>query len=96
MKYVKRNITNRILKGFDQYPVVALTGARQTGKTVLCEALLPRQMGLAADYVSFDDPDERLRFQRNPIGTLCSFRAPLLVLDEAQKIPALFDPRNSR
>ncbi|MBU0908395.1 MAG: AAA family ATPase, partial [Proteobacteria bacterium] len=69
-----------------------MTGARQTGKTTLCEMQLPELLDLSFTYISFDDPDERLRFQRSAVQILESITTPLVVLDEVQKIPQLFDP----
>lgn len=42
--------------------------------------------------MSFDDPDERLRFQKAAVSILESMETPLVILDEVQKMPALFDP----
>ena len=82
------NLTARL----QQNPIVALTGARQTGKTTICEKLLPQFFDIPFTYISFDDPDERLRFQRSAVSILESVTTPLVVLDEVQKIPQLFDP----
>ena len=49
-------------------------------------------MQQAHAYITFDDPEERLRFQRSPLAILESLEAPLVILDEVQKIPSLFDP----
>ncbi|GAB4239948.1 MAG: ATP-binding protein [Deltaproteobacteria bacterium] len=72
--------------------VIVVSGARQTGKTTLCEFQLPGELRVPHAYVSFDDPDERLRFQKGAVSVLESYGAPLVVLDEIQKTPFLFDP----
>jgi len=92
MENIKRSITDTMITRLNHEQVVALTGARQTGKTTLCEMQLPEQLGLSFTYISFDDPDERLRFQRSAVQILESITTPLVVLDEVQKIPQLFDP----
>lgn len=92
MNSLQRSITTTIASRLDQELVVALTGARQTGKTTLCETQLPEILNLPFTYISFDDPDERLRFQRSAIQILENITTPLVVLDEVQKIPQLFDP----
>ena len=92
MEAVKRSIIEIIAARLQQDQIVALTGARQTGKTTLCEELLPAFLDLPFTYISFDDPDERLRFQRSAVSILESLATPLVVLDEVQKIPQLFDP----
>src|SRR3972149_6037942 len=72
--------------------VIVVSGARQTGKTTLCEFQLPGELRVPRAYVSFDDPDERLRFQKGAVSILESYDVPLVVLDEIQKPPFLFDP----
>jgi predicted AAA+ superfamily ATPase len=72
--------------------VIVVSGARQTGKTTLCEFQLPGELRVPHAYVSFDDPDERLRFQKGAVSVLESYDVPLVVLDEIQKTPFLFDP----
>ena len=92
MEYIKRNITNILVSKIKKEGVIALTGARQTGKTTLCEGLLPQYINQPYTYISFDDPDERLRFQGSAIAILESIKTPLVILDEVQKLPSLFDP----
>ena len=92
MEYIKRNITNILVSKIKKEGVIALTGARQTGKTTLCEGLLPQYINQPYTYISFDDPDERLRFQSSAIAILESIKTPLVILDEVQKLPPLFDP----
>lgn len=92
MNYVKRNIAELLLPKIEKEHIIAVTGARQTGKTTLCEEILPSLTNLAHSYISFDDPDERLRFKESGITVLESIDSPLVILDEVQKIPSLFDP----
>lgn len=92
MDSIKRSILDTVISRLQQEQIVALTGARQTGKTTLCEVQLPEQLNLPLTYISFDDPDERLRFQRSAVSILENITTPLVVLDEVQKIPQLFDP----
>lgn len=71
----------RLLKGF---PVVTVTGARQSGKTTLVRALLPER-----PYVSLEAPAQREFVQREPAGFLAQFPQGA-VIDEAQHAPELF------
>lgn len=61
-------------------PVVALIGARQTGKTTLVRSL-PALAG--RPYLTLDDLDARLQAQADPEALVA--RAPELVLDEVQR-----------
>ena len=92
MDFLKRDISDIILSRIGKDSLIVITGARQTGKTTLCENILPKMLGVQATYITFDDPDERFRFQRAAISILESIETPLIVLDEVQKIPSLFDP----
>ncbi len=92
MKFVHRSVTNRIVEGLKKYPVVGITGARQTGKTTLCQFLLPEYLKKEVSYFTFDDPDERLRFSRSAVTILEDIKEPVVILDEIQKNPDVFDP----
>ena len=92
MELIRRNITDVLLSKIKNERSIVLTGARQTGKTTLCEGLLPQYINASYTYISFDDPDERLRFQKSAIAILESIDTHLVILDEVQKIPSLFDP----
>jgi len=66
------------------YPVIAITGPRQSGKTTLARHAFPQK-----PYVSLEDPDE-LEFANNdPRGFLARFPEGA-VLDEVQRCPVLF------
>lgn len=66
------------------YPVLALTGPRQSGKTTLARAAFPRR-----PYANLEEPDTRDFAERDPRGFLAQFAAGA-VLDEAQRAPQLF------
>ena len=71
----------RYARGF---PVVALTGPRQSGKTTLARAVFADR-----PYVSLEAPDAREFAQRDPRGFLARFDEGA-VIDEAQRCPDLF------
>ncbi len=66
------------------YPVLAMTGPRQSGKTTLARATFPRK-----PYASLEDLDTREFAERDPRGFLAQYPSGA-VLDEAQRCPALF------
>jgi len=96
IKNFPRTILPDIERSVESEQIVVLTGARQTGKTTLTETQLPEKLNASCSYVSFDDPDERSRFERNAVSLLESFSSRVVVLDEVQKLPALFDPLAGR
>ena len=71
----------RLAKGF---PIVAITGPRQSGKSTLAKVAFPSK-----PYLSLEDPDLRLLAEQDPRGLLSRFPQGA-VLDEAQRVPALF------
>jgi predicted AAA+ superfamily ATPase len=72
------------------YPLVAITGPRQSGKTTLA-----REVFGDKPYVSLEDLDERAFAESDPRGFLA--RLPDgAVLDEVQRCPALFSYLQTR
>ncbi len=91
MKYLNRTITEIIVKRIKYRQGIVVTGARQTGKTTLCKEILPLVLKQEFAYFSFDDPDERMRFKKRGISILENVSAPIVILDEIQKVPEVFD-----
>jgi predicted AAA+ superfamily ATPase len=68
------------------YPVVFLTGPRQSGKTTLAKSTFPSYR-----YVSLEDLQNRQEAQEDPRGFLSRLRGePGTILDEVQRVPDLF------
>ena len=80
----ERHLGTAIREAAMQYPVVAVTGPRQSGKTTLCRALFP-----GYTYVNLEKPDTRAFAQEDPNGFLAQFKPPV-ILDEVQRVPDLF------
>jgi len=70
-----------------QYPVVAIVGARQVGKTTLARALAARRTG-PVERFDLEAPEDAGRMADPPLA-LGSLRG-LVVIDEVQRSPGLF------
>jgi uncharacterized protein len=81
--YLLRSAASRLLAGLRHYPVAVVCGARQVGKTTLLRHALPDWR-----MVSLEDPDVREFATTDPRGFLAQHPSPL-VIDEAQRVPAL-------
>ncbi len=81
---IPRQATPQLQALAQWYPVVAVTGPRQSGKTTLVQATFPDK-----PYVSLEDPDVRESALSDPRRFLGQF-AGGAILDEAQRAPELF------
>ena len=80
---IDRQAAPRILKLLKGFPVVTVTGPRQSGKTTLVRELLSDK-----PYVSLESPAEREFARKDPAGFLRRYPDGA-VLDEAQHAPLL-------
>lgn len=83
--YFERTLRRAITRATPQFPVLTLTGPRQSGKTTLLRYLL----GSDYRYVSVDRPSILDSIRRDPYGFLAAYPPPV-ILDEAQTAPELF------
>jgi len=70
-------------------PAVALLGARQVGKTTLAEQVAAAWDGVSTVF-DLERPDARAALQSTPERTLGELSG-LVIIDEVQRIPALFE-----
>lgn len=80
----RRTLETKLRSAAKHFPVVTLTGPRQSGKTTLVKAVFPDHA-----YVSLEAPDQRRFALEDPRGFLGQFDSPV-ILDEAQRVPELF------
>jgi uncharacterized protein len=80
---ISRTIAPVVRRLASQYPVVTVTGPRQSGKTTLCRALFPDK-----PYVNLEAPDVRRYALDDPRGFLAAYPDGA-VLDEIQRTPEL-------
>ena len=80
---IERNIAPLLMQLASQYPVMTLTGPRQSGKTTLAKSLFPGK-----PYVTLEDPDIRRYAQADPRGFLSGYPHGA-IFDEIQRAPEL-------
>ncbi|OGP50648.1 MAG: AAA family ATPase [Deltaproteobacteria bacterium RBG_13_43_22] len=81
---IKRILKNKLVALSRQFPVVTLTGPRQSGKTTLVKEAFPDWT-----YISLEELDNREFADHDPRGFLSTY-SQKVVIDEAQRVPSLF------
>ena len=81
--YIQRKIEGKLNYLSKHFPVVVVTGARQTGKTTLIKESKPD-----AGYITLDYPKIRDLAKSDPELFLQQYKAPLII-DEIQYAPEL-------
>ena len=96
---IERLLQPRLLDLATRYPVLTLTGPRQSGKTTLSRMAFP-----ALPYVSLETPAQRELAEEDPVGFFARYGGGA-VIDEVQRVPPIFsylqglvdeDPRPGR
>ena len=74
MKIIQRDISNEVKNLFDQYPVVTITGPRQSGKTTLAKQIFP-----SLPYYSLENIATRERALTDPVGFLSKLKNGIIL-----------------
>lgn len=85
MHYIKRDIEPVIIHYTKIFPVVAVTGPRQSGKSTTIKAIFKKYR-----YVTFDDIRILNYFEDDPQGFIEQYNEKV-IFDEVQKAPKLFE-----
>ena len=80
---IQRDIQNKILQLTEKFPVISITGPRQSGKTTLLKMLFPNYR-----YESLEEPDTKLYAASDPRKFLGGRNK--MIIDEIQRVPELF------
>lgn len=84
---IRRNKEKEIRSCMKQFPVVAMVGPRQSGKTTLARQLYHSGRNL---YFDLESPNDKALF-KNPEFFLSSLQASTILIDEVQRMPELFE-----
>ncbi len=81
--FISREIYYELVEACNTFPVVTITGPRQSGKTTLLKNVFPEKK-----YVSLEDPDIRQLATSDPRSFLSQSDSGLII-DEIQRVPEL-------
>ncbi|MBD3341378.1 MAG: AAA family ATPase, partial [Candidatus Lokiarchaeota archaeon] len=82
--YIPRDVEKSLKSLCSGFPVVAITGPRQSGKSTLVRNVFPDKA-----YVSLEDLEMRSFATEDPKGFLALYPNGA-ILDEVQRVPTLF------
>ena len=85
MSYFPRNIENKLKGLAKSYPVLVISGPRQSGKSTLVKHLFPNHV-----YTNLENIDERMMAKEDPRSFLEKFNKKSVIIDEVQQVPSLF------
>jgi len=81
---ITRAITPKVLELLEKFPIVAITGPRQSGKTTLSKIVKPNYK-----YVNLENLSDREFAKTDPLGFLQTYQNGVII-DEIQNVPSLF------
>lgn len=84
---IKRHVYTHIEKLLKQYPIVAISGPRQVGKSTLAYQFVKNYN---FHYISLENMTERFEAIKDPQSFIEKFSLPLII-DEVQYVPQLLD-----
>ena len=83
IQWINRSVETELIRVCKEYPVVTITGPRQSGKTSLVKRYCS---GYA--YANLELPEVRQLAQHDPKAFFVAFPAPVII-DEVQRVPEL-------
>lgn len=84
--FIKRTLSEDLLKASKQFPIIGIMGPRQSGKTTLAHTLFAHYT-----YISMEDLDVQRNAQEDPRKFFATYtQSAGLIIDEIQESPDLF------
>ena len=81
---IKRELVVKLNELLDKYPIISITGPRQSGKTTLAKMVKPDYQ-----YINLENLSSRAFAKDDPVGFLETYQNGVII-DEAQYVPELF------
>lgn len=78
-----RTLTKKLVYAATKFPVITITGPRQSGKTTLAQSVFPQKQ-----YVTLEDLDNRDFAKNDPRGFLSAYTNGVII-DEVQYVPEI-------
>jgi len=82
---IPRQLQPEIIRLSSKYPIVSITGPRQSGKTTLTKHLFKDYL-----YLNLENPDTLILAKADPRSFLQTGSKTRIIIDEVQKAPELF------
>ena len=82
---IPRVLGDKLRSLAEVFPVLSVTGPRQSGKTTLVRSIFPHYA-----YVNLENLDDRFAAEEDPVRFLRAHAQTGVIIDETQKVPALF------
>ena len=82
---IDRTLSKKIISIIKGFPIITLTGPRQSGKTTLVRWLFPKY-----EYINLENLNDLHAVQEDPLRFLKAYSSTGVIIDEAQKLPELF------
>jgi predicted AAA+ superfamily ATPase len=82
--FLQRQLYTKAKELLTKFPILAINGPRQSGKTTFSRILCP-----GYQYINLELPDERQFAREDPRGFLNTYKGGVII-DEAQYVPELF------